>query len=133
MRKKIAFDVVGALIEKDGKILMCQRLAGDLFGSLWEFPGGKVEKGEGKIDALKRELKEELDVDIEVGELIDIFEDEIPIMKITVYLYKCRIDRGTPRCIECQDLKWLDLDEIDALKLAPADRKIYTYLSTRNG
>ena len=127
--KKAVFDVVGALIEDNGEILVCQRLDNDRFGSQWEFPGGKVEKGEDKIKALKRELKEELGVDIEVGELIDVFEDEIPVMKIFAYLYRCSITKGTPRCIECQKLEWLTLDEINFLDLAPADRKIYSYLA----
>ena len=129
-KKKIIFDVVGALIEKKGRFLLCQRFDHDLFGSLWEFPGGKVEKGEDKKMALKREIKEELGIHIRVGRLINTFEDEIPTMKITVYLYRCYITRGAPRCLECQNLKWARLKEIGSLKLAPADRKIYTYMST---
>lgn len=127
-KEKLFFDVVGALIEQNGKILVCQRLDDDRFGSQWEFPGGKVNQGEDKIVALKRELKEELGVEIEVGELISTFEDEIPIMKIHVFLYRCSITSGTPRCLECQDLKWATLEEIGHLDLAPADRKIHTFL-----
>jgi mutator protein MutT len=128
-KKKLIFDVVGALIKKRGKILICQRNVFDHFGSQWEFPGGKVEKGEGKIAALKREIKEELGIQAEVGKLIGIFEDEIPTMKIVVYLYSCSITRGTARCIECQDLKWATLKQIAELNLAPADRKICSYLN----
>lgn len=62
-------EVVAALIKKDDKFLICQRPKNKARGLLWEFVGGKVEKGEGLQDALKRECKEELDVDIEVGEL----------------------------------------------------------------
>lgn len=127
--KKMVFDVVGALIEENGKILVCQRLANDRFGLLWEFPGGKVERGEEKTKALKRELKEELGIEVEAGELVNIFEDEIPTMKIIIYLYKCRISKGIPKCIECKDFKWLALDEIGSLNLAPADRKVHAYLS----
>lgn len=127
--KKLIFDVVGALIEDKGKFLVCQRQDNDLFGSLWEFPGGKVEKGEDKKAALKRELKEELGIQVKVGKLINTFEDEIPAMKITVYLYRCNITKGTPRCLECQDLKWITLDKIGSLNLAPADRKIHSYLN----
>ena len=57
-KQKIFFEVVGALLEHNGKLLICQRMADDQFGSLWEFPGGKVKPGEEKMDALKRELKE---------------------------------------------------------------------------
>ena len=133
MKKKIIFDVVGALIKRREKILVCQRNDLDLFGSLWEFPGGKVEKQEDKKAAIKREIKEELGIDIKVGKLINAFEDEITTMKITVYLYKCYITKGTPRCIECQNLRWATIDAIGRLALAPADRKIHTYLSKEKG
>ena len=129
--KKVVFDVVGALIEENGKILVCQRMENDRFGSQWEFPGGKVEKGEVKEEALKRELKEELGVEIKVGYFINSFEDEIPVMKIHVYLYRCFIVNGSPRCIECQDIKWVGLDELKMLDLAPADKKIAAYLKRR--
>ncbi len=128
-KKKIIFDVVGSLIKKKGKILVCQRNDFDLFGSLWEFPGGKVEKQEDKKAAIKREIKEELGISIKVGKLINTFKDEITTMKITVYLYRCYITCGRPRCIECQNLKWAKLKEISTLALAPADRKIHTYLA----
>lgn len=130
MKKRI-FDVVGALIEDNDKILLCKRMHKDQFGSMWEFPGGKVEDNEDKVEALKRELKEEIGIEIDVSDLVDIFEDEIPTMKIHVYLYNCSIIKGTPRCIECQDIKWVTLDEITKLNLAPADKKIAQYLERR--
>ena len=126
--KKAIFDVVGAVIERNGGILVCRRNDDDMFGGLWEFPGGKVEENEDKKEALKRELMEEIGVEAEVGELIRTFEDEKSDMKIYVYLYRCSILSGTPRCIECQDMKWATVSEINALDLAPADRKIAAYL-----
>ena len=126
---KLFFDVVAALIKQGDKILVCQRMPNDRFGSQWEFPGGKVEKGEEKKIALKRELMEELGLDIEVGSLIKTFQDEIPIMKIHVFLYECSITGGTPQCIECEDIKWATIDEIRDLNLAPADKKIAAYLN----
>ena len=128
---KIIFDVVGALIEHNGKILVSKRKDDDLFGGLWEFPGGKVEENEDKKEALKRELMEEIGVEAEVGDLVDIFEDEKSDMKIYVYLYRCSILSGTPRCIECQNIEWATVDEINALDLAPADRKIAQYLQKK--
>lgn len=126
--KNVTFDVVGALIEKDGKYLVCKRKSDDRFGSLWEFPGGKVEHGEDKTSALKREIKEELGIEIDIYEFIHIFEDEVCDMKIVVYLYRASIKNGNPECIECDELKWLSLDEIGSLNLAPADKKVYFYL-----
>lgn len=130
IKKKLIFDVVGALIEDNGRFLVCQRLENDRFGSQWEFPGGKVEKHEDKESALKRELKEELGIDIKVDQFVHTLEDEIPEMKITVYLYKCTILKGRPQCLECQDIKWLSVEEIKNLDLAPADKKIQAFLET---
>lgn len=130
-KNQLHFDVVGALIEDKGRYLVCQRLEHDRFGSMWEFPGGKVEEGESKKAALKREIKEELGLEIGITRLVSTFEDEISSMKITVYLYLCSIIRGEPQCIECQDLRWLDIEEIKKLNLAPADTKILAWLDKR--
>jgi 8-oxo-dGTP diphosphatase len=127
-KNQLVFDVVGALIVRDGRYLVCKRMENDRFGSLWEFPGGKVEEGEDKISALRREIQEELGVDITVEGLIGVFEDEIPEMKIRIYLFSASIAGEEPRCLECQDLKWALLDEIETLELAPADKKIFLYL-----
>ena len=107
-KSKQHFDVVAALIEQGGKYLACQRLSEDYFGSMWEFPGGKVEEGEEKENALKREIKEELGIEIEMHGLARTFEDEIPSLKITVYLYKVSVLKGNPERVECQDFISLD-------------------------
>ncbi len=130
---KKEFDVVGALIQKDDRIFLCKRMHNDRFGSMWEFPGGKVEDGEDKAAALKRELAEEIGVEVDVGSLVTTLEDEIPIMKIHVFLYNCNIIKGEPRCIECQDTVWATLDEAKKLNLAPADKKIVRYLMDNRG
>ena len=93
--------------------------------------GGKVEMHEDKKAALVREIKEELGVDVKAKRLVNRFEDEIPELKIYVYLYDCSIIDGEPQCLECQDLKWVTLKEASALKLAPVDKKIVGYLERR--
>ena len=132
-RRKELFDVVGALIldKKKKKFILCKRMENDQFGSLWEFPGGKVKMHEDKKEALKREIKEELGIDVKVKRLVNRFEDEIPELKIYVYLYDCSIIDGEPQCLECQDLKWVTLKETNTLKLAPVDEKITGYLERR--
>ncbi|MDB4349676.1 NUDIX domain-containing protein, partial [Omnitrophica bacterium] len=90
-----------------------------------------VEMHENKKEALKRELKEELGIKVKVRRLINRFEDEIPQMKIYVYLYDCSIVDGVPQCLECQDIKWVTIDESKALELAPADKKITGYIERR--
>lgn len=130
--KKIVKDVVGALIEKDGKFLVGRRHAHDSFGGYWEFPGGCVEHGEAREKALEREIKEELGVDVKAGELVFECEDEIPTLKIIIYLYACSIIAGVPHPVDCADVKWVDINELARLDLAPADRKILTWLQKRS-
>jgi 8-oxo-dGTP diphosphatase len=126
MKKEV--DVVAALIAKQGKVFLAQRRLGDRFALLWEFPGGKVEPDETQEQALKREIKEELDLDIKVGELISIFYDELPSFKIKVYLYRVTQVKGSPFLRECRDWCFIDIDNINTIKLAPVDRKIHRYL-----
>lgn len=121
-RKKIV-SVVGALIEDDGRYLVCQRHADDTFGSRWEFPGGKVEQGEGKRQALVREIREELGVDIEVIALAGIYEDAMPHLTLRFFLYRCSIVRGVPESRECQDMRMATLPELRAMDLTPVDKK----------
>ncbi|MFH1753333.1 MAG: (deoxy)nucleoside triphosphate pyrophosphohydrolase [Candidatus Omnitrophota bacterium] len=131
--KQEVFDVVGALIadKKKKKMLLCKRMENDRFGSMWEFPGGKVEMHEDKKEAIKREIMEELGIAIKVGRLVNRFEDEIPEMRIYVYLYECTILSGQPQCLECQELRWVTIKEATALDLAPADKKIVGYMERR--
>ena len=122
--------VVAGLVKKDKKILLCQRKEDDFFGLLWEFPGGKVEEKETDQQALKREIKEELGLDIEVGSLINIFKDRTSSLEIEVYLYEVLNFKGKPQAIECKEFRFLDLKEMPKLALAPVDKKIFSYLSS---
>lgn len=126
--KKRTVSVVGALIEERGRYLVCQRRADDTFGSYWEFPGGKVESGEGKRPALVREIREELGVDIEIDRLEGIYEDEMPHLRIRFFLYRCSITRGKPATIECQAMKMATAAELSKLDLTPVDKKAVSCL-----
>jgi mutator protein MutT len=130
MAKRI-IDVCGALIEHEGKVLVAQRKYADRFGGLWEFPGGKIEDGESKEQAMRRELDEELGIDVEVAGLALVTEDEIPDLKIIFHLFQCTIKKGEPRPIDCQDVKWVTLEDLGGLKLAPVDIKIKNWLLER--
>ena len=132
MTSKKELEVVAALIKRDGKVLLCQRREEDAFGLLWEFPGGVREKEESQAQALAREIREELDIDIEVGPLVEIFRDEIPTLKINVYLYAVSDFRGAPQPIECKAFGLFSLEEAGRLHLAPVDRKIVDYLQAVN-
>ena len=126
MKKKL--DVVAALIGKEDKVLICQRHEHDKFGGLWEFPGGTVEDGEGKEEAIRREIEEELGVVIEIKRFVERFSDENEVLYIDVYLYECRIVSGELKPKDCQDFLFLTLKEACEKNLAPVDRKILAYL-----
>ena len=130
-KQKIVKDVVGALIESDGKFLVAKRKHDDSFGGLWEFPGGCIEHGEAPKEALRREIKEELGIDVEVGRLVFECEDEIPTLKILIYLYECRIISGEPRPVDCAEVRWVELEGLRRIDLAPADRKILEWIEKR--
>lgn len=131
MNSKKELDVVAALIKKDGKILLCQRKEEDAFGLLWEFPGGKVEKQESKQEALRREIKEELNLDIKVGLILGIFEDETDSLKIRDWLFEVIHFKGEIMCVECKAFGLFSLDQIQKIILAPVDRKIYKFLKNK--
>ena len=120
--------VVAALIEKDGSVLLCQRNPEDHYGGLWEFPGGAGEKGETQGQAIEREMKEELDIDVRALEKVKTFFDEDPGLKITVFLYRCSILSGTPSAKECQAFGFFTFNQMKKLSLAPVDAKIAQYL-----
>jgi 8-oxo-dGTP diphosphatase len=126
VRKEL--EVVAALIKRDSKILLCQRKEDDAFGLLWEFPGGKVEDRESGPQALRREIKEELGIDIEVGSLVHRFEDQIPELKINVALYNVLRFEGLIEALDCKVFGFFALTEIKRLDLAPVDKKIAAYL-----
>lgn len=130
---KRAISVVGALIEEDGKYLVCQRRADDTFGSFWEFPGGKVERGEDKRAALAREIREELGVGIEVGKLEGIFEDELPNIIIRFFLYRCSIAEGRPACLECQAMEFVMPERLAGMQMTPVDMQAVARLRGPGG
>ena len=117
-------EVVAALIWRDDKFMICQRPAHKARGLLWEFVGGKVERGETKEQALIRECKEELDILLSVG---DVFMDVVHAYSdLTVHLtlFNARIAEGEPQKIEHNDIQWITPNEISNYKFCPADEEI---------
>lgn len=118
-------EVVAALIKRDNKFLICQRSRNKARALLWEFVGGKVEQGESREDALKRECKEELDVDITVGKLFVRVVHEYPDITIGLSLFEAEIDDGQEiKLLEHVDAKWITAEEIDEYEFCPADEDI---------
>ena len=124
--------VVAGLIRDGDRILICQRPAGKARGLLWEFPGGKVEAGESKQEALVRECREELDVTLEVGDVYAELTHEYPDITVRLTLFEARIADGVPRRIEHADVKWIKPEEITEYTFCPADKEICLRLSLEN-
>ena len=122
-------DVTAAVI-RDGndRFLIAQRPLESMLGGLWEFPGGKRLPGEELRDCLRREIEEEVGVEIEVGELLCAIDHAFTHFHMTLYAFGCRLVRGTPRCLGCLALRWVALDETDAFAFPVADQKILAFL-----
>lgn len=114
-------EVVAALIWKEDTFLICQRGRNKSRGLLWEFVGGKVEKGETKEQALIRECKEELNVDLSVKrEFMDTIH-HYPDMDVHLTVYISEIVGGTLTKIEHEDMKWIKVNEVDSFEFCPPD------------
>ena len=117
-------DVAAALIWDGDRFMICQRPAHKARGLLWEFVGGKVEPGETKEQALIRECREELDVDIETGPVYMELVHEYPDLTVRLTLFNASIREGTPRLIEHNDMRWITAGEIGNYEFCPADEEI---------
>ena len=116
-------NVVAAVIKRDNKIFATQRGYGEFKGG-WEFPGGKVEPGETKEQALIRECQEELAVTLNVGEVFMDVIHEYPDLTVHLTLFHATIREGTPQKLEHNDIHWIMVDEIDQYEFCPADEEI---------
>ena len=116
-------NVVAAIIRDVNKIFATQRGYGD-YKDGWEFPGGKIEPGESPQQALIREIKEELDTDIAVGDFLTTIEYDYPAFHLSMQCFWCRIVDGTPVLKEHEAARWLDVDHIDSVEWLLADLTI---------
>ena len=117
-------EVVAALIVKDGRFMICQRPANKKRALLWEFVGGKVEKGESKEQALVRECREELGVTVRPGALFCEVDHDYPDISVRLSVYYADIVEGVPQKLEHNDIKWITTCEIPLYEFCPADKDI---------
>lgn len=125
-------EVVAALIWNGEKFMICQRPANKKRGLLWEFVGGKVEKGESKEQALIRECKEELDIEIAVDSGFISTKHTYPDITINLTVFNSRIVSGRPILLEHNDLKWITKNEIQKYNFCPADEVILEKIKKNN-
>lgn len=116
--------VVAALIWENGKFMICQRPAHKARGLLWEFVGGKVEPGESQQEALIRECREELAVEVSVGDVFMEVLHEYPDLTVHLTLFHATIAAGTPQKLEHEDIRWISPPEIPQYDFCPADVEI---------
>ncbi len=122
-------DVTAGIIwNGDGRFLITQRPLDGMLGGLWEFPGGKRRPGEALPDCLRREIREELAIQIEIGELLCTVEHAFTHFQMTLYAFNCRWSAGTPQCLGCIKLHWVTLDDLEAFAFPVADQKIIAAL-----
>ena len=125
--------VTAAILEKDGKILIAKRETGDdLFAGLWEFPGGKIEEGETPEQCMARELKEELEIEVEVGELITSNKHKYPHGMFELLAYRVKHISGKIILNDHDEIKWVTIDEMTNFEFPPADTPIINYLKYSN-
>ncbi|HEX4453675.1 MAG TPA: (deoxy)nucleoside triphosphate pyrophosphohydrolase [Kofleriaceae bacterium] len=116
--------VVAGLVIRDGRVLITQRTATQSLALKWEFPGGKVEAGEAPVDALIRELREEIGVTVRVGRVWDVLFHAYPEFDLVMLVYPCTIAAGEPRAVEVADLVWALPGELARWEILPADRPL---------
>ena len=118
---KKVIKVVGAVIYSENKVLCAQRSENMSLPLMWEFPGGKIEKGETEKEALIREIKEEMKCDLIVKEKITTTDYEYDFGIVSLSTYKCELNKEMPTLTEHKAIKWLPLNELSNLNWAPAD------------
>lgn len=118
------YEVTAGVIQDGDRVLIAQRPFQGMLGGLWEFPGGKREPGESLVECLKRELREELGVEVEVLERWMVIPHVYTHMRITLHVFRCRWIGGEPRPLGCADVRWVPVGELDRYPFPNTDRQI---------
>jgi 8-oxo-dGTP diphosphatase len=126
-------EVSAALIFKNGRLLITQRNAKSHLGGLWEFPGGKRESGETFEACLVREIREELGVEISVGELFDEIAHDYPEKSVHLKFFVCKLLAGEPQPLDCAAVKWVEKDQLADFEFPAADAQLLEKLRASAG
>jgi 8-oxo-dGTP diphosphatase len=125
-------EVGAALVFKEGKFLITQRKEGDSFGGYWELPGGKKEPTESLEECVVRELKEELDIEVEIRHFFRILTYHYPQRSVRLNIFFCSHKGGEPKTIECQAFAWVEPKDLPTYKFPEADQTLIHELSQRS-
>jgi A/G-specific adenine glycosylase len=121
-------DIAAGVIWRGDQFLISKRHTDDLLGGLWELPGGKQESGETLEECLAREVREELGIEIAVGDLLMTVRHAYTHFRVTLHVFHCRYLCGEPQALDCADWRWVRLDELDNFAFPAANRRILTAL-----
>jgi len=119
-----AVEVAAGLVFRDGKLLITQRNADAHLGGLWEFPGGKREPNESFEECLVRELREELGIEVSVGELVESINHEYPDKAVHLRFFRCQWKQNEARALGCSALKWVGVAELGDYCFPAADARL---------
>jgi 8-oxo-dGTP diphosphatase len=113
--------VTAGVVVRDGKVLVAKRKKGSHLEGLWEFPGGKLEPNESPEECLARELKEELGVDVRIGDIQKVVYHRYAEKTVLLLFYACELTNGTPQPLEVEEMAWVKRSELLELEWVPAD------------
>jgi mutator protein MutT len=123
-------EVSAGLVFRHGLLLIARRRPDVHLGGLWEFPGGKQDSGESSEECLKRELLEELGIEVEVNELVETIEHDYPEKSVRLKFFRCAWLRNEPRAIGCEDFAWVGRPQLSSYSFPPADAQLLQKLQT---
>lgn len=123
---------VAVIINQQGKILIDRRKQAGEMGGLWEFPGGKIEPGETIKECIQREIKEELDIQIAVGDRLTTITHAYKTFKVTLYVHECQHLNGIPQTLECEEIHWVEPDRMSQYQFPQANIQIINLLQQRS-
>jgi 8-oxo-dGTP diphosphatase len=123
-------EVSAGLVFRDGLLLIAERRPQDHLGGLWEFPGGKREPGESPEDCLRRELMEELGIEVEIKELVETIAHDYPGKKVLLKFFRCLWRLHEPRAVGCHNFAWVGRDQLANYAFPAADERLLQKLLT---
>ncbi len=123
---------VAVIWNQQGQILIDRRLPEGVMGGLWEFPGGKIEPGETVEECIQREILEELGIKIEVGEHLLTIDHTYTHLRVSLTVHHCLHIQGVPQPLECDEVRWVNLDELDKFTFPQANTQIIDLIQ-KNG
>ena len=121
-------EVAAGLVFRNGKLLITKRPDGAHLAGFWEFPGGKREPDETIEECLRRELWEELGIEVGLGQALDTVTHQYPEKTVKITFFTCRLAKGEPRAIECADIAWVGRDHLAKYDFPPADLQLISRL-----